>query len=157
MRCFKVYISTFLFLFLCSCNSAYFKEEIELDNNYWTYSHPVEFNFEVLDTSANYDMYLEIHHTDNYPYQNLYLQTTTSLPGDSVIQQLVSFELSDKAGFWLGKCQGNHCRISIPIQSNFHFTKLGEYGLRLDQFTRTDSLLGIEKIGLSLLEIGDKN
>lgn len=135
-----------------SCQSDYYFSQIEIPKDAWTYNNSVEFIFPVEDTISTYDMHLEIDHLDSYPFQNLYMKLVTELPNDSIYYQTVSFELSDKAGYWLGTCQGPNCGIKIPIQTNIHFTQIGQYRLTLNQFTRTDSLTGIGQIALRISE-----
>jgi len=100
-------------------------------------------------------MILTVDHTDQFPYQNLYVEALTTFPSDTSIKQLLSLEMANEAGFWLGECQGSNCQLSIPIQSNVHFQEKGSYTLNLEQYTRRDSLIGLKGIGLSINLVGE--
>ena len=139
-----------LFTTIVGCDSAYYSKSYSFGNRAWMYDDPRIFSFEIVDTSLIYDLILTVDHTDQFPYQNLYLKTLTKFPSDTIIEQSLSLELANEAGFWFGECQGAKCRLSIPIQSGVHFVESGSYNLDLEQYTRTDSLIGIKGIGLSV-------
>ena len=139
-----------LLLFVIGCNTDYYKKSYTFIDQVWSYDDPRSFNFEIMDTNKVYDMILTIGHTDKFPYQNLYLNTSTTFPSDTTIVQSLSLEMANEAGFWFGACRGSNCELSIPIQSKVHFAEIGGYTLDLDQYTRTDSLFGVKKISLTL-------
>jgi len=138
---------------IMSCDSAFYKKSFFFEDQTWLYDDARSFDFSIPDTSKVYDMILTVNHTDKFPYQNLYLKTSTSFPSDTVINQLLSVELANEAGYWYGECSGPNCQISIPIQSGVHFADSGNYKLELEQHTRTDTLFGISSIGLKLIEL----
>lgn len=135
-----------------SCHSAYFEKSYGFSSQNWGYDDAKSFSFEIDDSTQVFDMILKLEHTDEFPYQNLYLKTATQFPSDTLVEQLLSLEISDEAGNWFGTCSGANCSISIPIQTNVHFSESGIYNLSLEQYTRTDSLNGIKRISLSLIE-----
>ena len=139
-----------LFILIIGCDTAYYTSSYSFNNNVWRYDDPRSFSFEIRDTSKVYDMILSVDHTDQFPYQNLYLKTSTRFPSDTIIEQSLSIEMANEAGFWFGECTGANCELSMPIQSNVHFSEKGSYTLELEQYTRTDSLSGINGINLLL-------
>jgi len=134
------------------CESAYYSKSYAFSDSTWQYDEPKSFDFEISDTLHAYDMVLTINHRDIFPYQNLYLKTQTTFPSDTTIEQSLSLEIANAAGFWFGECSGSKCELSIPIQSNVHFKEIGKYRLQVEQYTRTDTLQGIDRIKLSLVE-----
>lgn len=142
-----------LVLIVISCDSAYYDRSTSFDNSFWLYDDARSFSFDITDTTKIFDMILEVDHTDEFPYQNLYLKTSTSFPSDTVISQLLSLDMANEAGFWFGDCSASNCQISIPIQSGVHFQEVGTYQLELLQHSRSDTLVGLKSIGLKLLEL----
>lgn len=134
-----------------SCDSSYYQKSYSFEKNIWTYDDPVSFEFEISDTSQVYDMVLTVDHKDHFPYQNLYLNTSTTFPSDTTITQNLSLEMANAAGFWFSDCTGPNCQIAIPIQSKVHFREIGNYIVSFEQYTRTDSLSGLRSIKLQLL------
>lgn len=139
-----------LLVIVIGCDSAYYEKSYSFDNRVWMYDDPRTFSFDIFDTSQIYNLILTVDHTDQFPYQNLYLKTLTKFPSDTIIEQSLSLEMANEAGFWFGECQGANCRLIIPIQSGVHFVESGSYTLDLEQYTRTDSLIGVKGIGLSV-------
>ncbi len=135
---------------ISGCEFNFYTKSYAFQADQCTYDDPKRFDFEIHDIGKSYDMVLSIKHTDDFPYQNLYLLTKTYFPTDTITEQQLSLEIANEAGFWLGSCKGRNCQIDIPIQSNVYFTDIGAYALELEQYTRTDTLQGIRSIGLSL-------
>ena len=139
-----------LLIFVIGCETAYYEESYSFKNRVWQYDDPRSFSFDIVDTSQVYDLILTVDHSDQFPYQNLYVKTSTRFPSDTIIEQSLSLEMANEAGFWFGECKGPNCRLSIPIQSQVHFVESGSYTLELEQYTRTDSLIGMKAIGLKV-------
>lgn len=147
------YIILGLALALVGCDAPFYSKSYSFTNDTWKYDDPRSFSFEIEDTTKMYDMILKIDHTDQFPYQNLYVKTTTTFPSDSITNQSLSLEMSNEAGFWFGECKGSNCALSIPIQSKIRFMQSGQYNLSLEQYTRTDTLRGMRSIELRILEL----
>ena len=96
-------------------------------------------------------MHLEIEHSDQYSFQNVYLKIVTQFPEGKRIQEQLSIDLAEKSGRWLGKCRGDKCRVKVFLLESFRFPEIGKYSFILAQHTREENLEGIHNIGLSVL------
>lgn len=147
-------IIPFLFLIgimLQSCGNEYaYQREYEIQEMAWAYTDTLNFNFAIEDTLTLYNLYLQIEHTQDYAYQNLYAKISTKFPEGELLEEVLSLELADKTGNWEGQCSGGVCKLTIPIQENAYFNKNGEYQITIEQFMRKSPLAGIRKIGFSL-------
>jgi gliding motility-associated lipoprotein GldH len=123
---------------------------------YWTWADSLTFGFDVADTSHVYNLWMQIRHTDDYPYQNLYTRLHTTFPDGRRLSQQVNFELADGTGSWLGKKKRGHYMLELPIQERAYFDKPGSYKIVVEQLTRTDTLRGISGWQFSLEDIGPK-
>lgn len=142
-------------LFMASCDSKYlYNEEHPLPKTGWTYSDTLDFSFEIPDTTQLYNLLLEVQHSPEYAYQNIYTQIYTRFPSGQRLHKLLSLELTDKDGIWAGDCSRRHCNIEIPIQTEAYFNEPGKYVITLEQFMRRDTLVGVQRIGLKVEKTG---
>ena len=125
----------------------------------WTYADSLQFDFEIADTSKRYNLLLTIHHTPDYPYENLYVKFATIFPkgqaalhGSNRVEQITSLQLARKEGSWLGQCSSEECELTIPIQTNTWFPNPGQYSLHIAQYMRQDSLVDVKAIDFAIQE-----
>jgi gliding motility-associated lipoprotein GldH len=145
----------FLFLiilfFVQACNTATVFHEHEKVSGKWAVSDPVKFSFTVTDVSTPYDLYISVRNTRNYPYQNLFLQYQFDggeAENTAGLVDLLLFER--KTGKPIGSGLGDVYDSEHLIMANKTFPAAGTYELRVIQFMRTDSLSGIQRIGLKV-------
>ncbi|MCP3891470.1 MAG: gliding motility lipoprotein GldH [Desulfobulbaceae bacterium] len=140
-----------------ACGPKYeFEQKYELPTQEWAYSDTLDFQFEIEDTLRIYGLYLQIDHSIDYSFQNLYTRIFTKFPTGERINEVVSMELADKAGVWYGKCRGEACSLRIPIQEGAYFDIPGTHVITLEQFMRSDSLPGIHAISFLLEDTGKR-
>lgn len=137
---------------LIACESPYFESEKKIEDGVWTYDNPFTFTFHADDTLTTYDFNLEVSHLRSYPYQNIYLLVSTVFPDGDTIQDPFSVNLADKYGQWNGNCWGDECNLYVAIQSNVKFKSVGEHTLTFSQYTRQDSLRGINGLAFTIME-----
>ena len=145
------------FFFLASCSPGYdYEKQYELTGGYWAQDDTLDFAFSIEDTLAIYNLYLEVEHSASYGYQNLYTKIYTQFPSGERIEELLSLELADKAGVWLGNCNSESCVLKIPIQEGAYFNQAGEYAVTVKQYMRVNPVEGIRSIGFMLEDTGQK-
>jgi len=140
-----------LCVLLLSCTgNIVFQERAEIQDMAWAFDYPLSFDFQIQDTSLSYDMFLDIEHSRNFEYQNLYTGLRTISPSGDTTFQRFSIDLSDEFGQWLGTCKGNECSHQVLIKSASKYSGAGDYMIILDQYSRSTVLQGIKSIGLTL-------
>ena len=149
----------FLLLFFTitfvSCGPDYaYKKSFEIGDQAWAYADTLDFDFRIEDTTLIYNLYLEVEHTRDYGFQNLYTRIHTRFPDGARLSELLSLELADKTGFWLGDCRGEICTLRIPIQEGAYFNQAGAYTIQLEQYMRVDPLPGVRAMALLLENTG---
>ena len=155
MRNFLSFI--FLSVLLSACGPNYLYDETHLlPDEGWTYADTLDFSFSIEDTMALYNLYLEIEHTTNYSYQNLYSQIYTRFPSGERISQTISLELADNTGAWQGDCSKETCLFLAPIQMNAFFNEVGEYVFTLEQYMRESPVKNVRAVGMKLEDTGEK-
>jgi len=141
-----------LSLHLSSCNSSIFDETITLETHSWTESQPLSFEFDIQDTSKLYNIFLEVDHSVNFSHQNFYCMVEAYSPQGLVQQQQSSIELADRKGNWLGDCGSENCVKTTPFIVKTKFDLIGRYQIDLKQYTRQESLKGLNSFRLFIEE-----
>ena len=141
-------------LFGCG-ESSYFKETKKIPATGWAFSDSLTFKVPISDSSKRFDLLLDLSHSDEYLFQNIYLYINTTLPSGKRLGKRLNVDLADKMGVWKGNCSGSNCDVEVNLQSNAYFNLLGDYQFTLKQFMRTDTLTGVNRVGLRLREVQD--
>ncbi|BDS14287.1 gliding motility lipoprotein GldH [Aureispira anguillae] len=136
---------------LVSCNTIY-DETVTIENSQWSDDTAIPFEFEIQDTSKYYDLFLEVNHSIDYPYQNIYCWVETFELGTSIRKDQCSLELANAKGKWLGACNAETCDRKIPFIINTKFNNVGKYKIILTQNTRNAILKDINGLRLLITE-----
>lgn len=140
---------------LQSCaDQPFFTDRIELPADGWDYENQINFTIPVSDTSGRFDLLLDIDHSPEYLFQNIYLNIFTMLPDGSETSQQLPIDFADKIGNWYGDCNRSSCDLRVTLQERTYFNQIGDYRITLEQATRKNPLLGIESLTLSLINAG---
>lgn len=144
-------------LMLTACGPNYlYRHTYKIPATGWTYADSLTFPFVIEDTLGIYDLELDLDHTAEFPFQNLYVRLHTTFPSGQRLTELVSLELADQAGNWLGDCGRTSCQLHIPIQSGAYFNQAGAYQFTLEPFLRRDSLPGITAVTFGVKDTGQR-
>lgn len=127
-----------------------FSEDFTEDDAVWSYSEIKKTSFEVTDTVALHDLILDVEHSKDFQFQNLYFKIYTSFPSGNEDVQTLPVNLADKLGKWYGRCGKKTCTVRINLQSQIHFTELGTYTLQFEQNSREKDLEGIHGLSFKL-------
>lgn len=138
-----------------SCSSDYFYEKTNsIESGNWSYEDGLDFSFEIADTLQLYNLWLEVEHSTDYNYQNLYTQIHTEFPSGRQLSEPLSLELADKIGRWYGDCNNSACTLLIPIQQDAFFDQAGTYKITIEQYMRENPVRGIRSIGFLVEKTG---
>lgn len=159
----SAYIFCLTTLLLASCvNTDYVLDKnVEIPNARWAVTDKAILTLEVTDTISQNNFYINVRNTEAYPYRNLYLFVKTIFPNEKVKKDTVGIILADKTGRWLGSGSGflnssQNLTNTILYQYNKRFPIAGEYRFEIEQAMRTDTLVGIQNIGLRIEHIRPK-
>lgn len=132
---------------ILGCGSDYmYEKSYPIDSSNWTYADRLDFTFDIEDSLSIYNLWLEVEHSVDYDYQNLYTRIHTRFPSGQELTEALSLELADKIGRWYGDCNSRNCSLKIPIQQGAFFDQLGTYQITVEQFMRKDPINGIRTI-----------
>ncbi|MBK7230739.1 MAG: gliding motility lipoprotein GldH [Saprospiraceae bacterium] len=142
----------FLLLSLNACQQPFYSKEYKIENSIWTYQQVVPFQWTVTDTTEVYDVRLLIKHLPDLKFQNIYVKAMTEFPDKPISEQLLSLELLNPSGIPNGDCSGNQCESTIVLNEKIQFSALGNFGLKIQQHSRQDSLPGILSLELEIIQ-----
>src|SRR5690349_9871695 len=137
-----------LFLLTSCKRDVLVSEKWKFDDGQWLAADVKKMKIQAPDTSQVFRLDLEVEHNEKYAYQNLYVRTVTTYPSGKEVKSISSLELSNPDGSWAGQCsgEGKSCTILLPLQQHFTFPEVGEYTWTIEQYMRTDTVTGINKI-----------
>jgi gliding motility-associated lipoprotein GldH len=138
---------------MTSCGESYIYDQVvEIPEETWTYAYPLDFEFEVNDTTNLYNLFIEVKHQKEYPNQNAYAKLLVTMPDGSTQNREVSFELATPEGEWVGKCSGDYCSSKLLYKKATRFTQMGKFKMHFEQYSRQDSLTGLSSLRVMLQE-----
>jgi len=150
--------TTVLLSFCCLClaactNLGVYEKDIAFKKQEWPGSYKPSFSFSISDTTASYQIYLVLRHTDAYNYNNIWMKFTRKGPDTSYTQQ-VDLRLATNGQGWLGTGMDDIWEHRIPItQAPTVFRKSGVYEFTLEQIMRQDPLRHVLNAGLRVEKI----
>ena len=128
-----------------------------VQNGSWDRAWKPEFAVDITDTINPHNVFIDIRHTGDYPYSDLYLFITATGPGTAPMRDTVDCLLADADGRWYGKGQGfifaDRIEAEVLYQLNRRFPRKGRYTFQLEQAMRTEKLLGVIDVGLSVKRV----
>lgn len=137
---------------IISCGpKVVYNHEVALGDK-WNYDKPVVFNaFSIKDSSSIYDLVLEIDHSAEFNYQNIYTKVKTTYPDGRKNIDPLSIELANKMGSWLSDCNNDICKLHLILLDDIKFRDPGDYQITFIQDTRQEDLVGIYRMELKLI------
>ena len=144
-------IIAFLILLLSSCGKGIVHQsDQQVPDGGWARDWQPEFAFEITDTVRPNDVYIDLRHTGDYPFSDLYLFVTVSGPGLPAVRDTVECLLADPTGRWYGKGLGYIKSAHVLYKLNKRFPRSGRYSIKLEQAMRVDPLEGVIDVGISV-------
>lgn len=141
--------------FLTACTRLdVFEKNMVIPKNQWPYSLHPAFDFIIKDTTASYNLYIVLRHTDAYRYNNIWLNVGTQSPGDSTRYQKFELQLGTDAKGWEGTGMDDIWELRKLITNGpVKFNKAGNYHFSVAQIMRENPLHHIMNIGIRVEKI----
>lgn len=137
---------------LSSCRQTELYEKDTVIPGYkWRSDFPATGSFQITDTTALYNIYIVLRHTDAYAYNNIWLNVGLQAPGDSMQLQKLNLGLGTDAQGWEGVGMNDIREVRKLISAGpKRFRKPGEYRFSISQVMRDDPLEHVMNAGLRL-------
>lgn len=149
--------NTHLFLFivlmtmgLISCKDSVTVADtnFELDRQNWSYTEKIRIPVAIDEVDIPYNIYLNLRHTSNYKYSNIFLLIHIISPEGKRITERREFKLALPDGEWLGSGSGNMYSYQLLIKDNYRFPVKGKYIFELEQNMRDNPLDHVTDAGI---------
>ena len=136
---------------LYSCNKdVLFDDTKKIPGNVWNQEDKVRFEVPVDDTLNTYMFLLNIRHSTDYSYSNIYFFINSTFPDGTRARDTVECVLARPDGKWLGKGITGIRDNQLLLRTGLRFPVKGNYLFEFEQAMREDRLEGIMDIGLRL-------
>lgn len=154
MRITSVALLFSLLVTLVSCDrSVVFEENLRIKNATWDRNEKAFFEFEINDSSAIYDLYLNFRHGGDYPYQNIYLFIESRSSSGQIAKDTALMILADNKGRWMGKGIGDIFDYQFRFKRGPLFPEKGRYYFEIEQAMREESLDNVTDIGIAIKKV----
>ena len=143
--------------FSCSKEKVILEKEVDVKESIgWMFSDSLSVDFSISDTNRLYAMRLQLNHTPDFNFENVYTRIHTLFPDGKLSAQTLSLALTNETGAWVGQCNKTVCKVEIALQEQIIFPAKGNYKITVAQFMRTDTLSGIGNIRFLLIDTGER-
>lgn len=142
-------------MWLTACTKIdVFEKNKTIPQHQWTYSLQPVFDFTITDTTAQYNLYIVLRHTDAYRYNNIWLNVGSQSPGDTMRYQRFDLQLGNDANGWEGIGMDDIWELRKSITKGpFKFNKAGNYKFLVAQVMRENPLPEIMSIGIRVEKV----
>jgi gliding motility-associated lipoprotein GldH len=142
-----------LLIVSCTSKDVYFQyKTIALKG--WNKDSLYSFDINIKDTSAFYNVYVNVRNKGEYQYQNLWIFLNKTSPDSIQTKDSIECYLADQRGKWLGTGIGSIMEMSILYQQNVRFRTSGKYIFKIAQGMRDSILVGINDVGMRVEKVG---
>jgi len=139
----------------CTSNDVYFQyNPVALKG--WSKDSLYGFDIPITDTTAVYNVYVNVRNRGEYPYQNLWLFLSKTTPDKIMSKDSIECYLADQRGKWLGSGLGSIMEMPVLYQQNVRFKTKGTYHYKIVHGMRDSILAGINDIGMRVEKVGRK-
>lgn len=140
------------FVAACGSDNVVYQKYKSFDSSVWPKDTMAVFSFDSEDTSAVYDVLVDIRNTDDYPYENFWLFANFVSPKGDIFSDTLNCKLADDNGRPVGSGIGSVHNSSFVFLQNISFPRNGRYRFQLIHGMRVDSLVGISDIGIRIVK-----
>lgn len=148
----KHIILLLLVAMLSSCvdGDILIEETTPISDQSWSSKDTVAFEFNIDDTTAYFDFYLNLRTTTSYEYANCFVFATLKSP-TMIVVDTIDIPLADKSsGRWLGDVSGSMVENHVMFIHKVRFHELGKYDISFVQGMRDEPLGEISDVGLTI-------
>ncbi|MGZ5272711.1 MAG: gliding motility lipoprotein GldH [Kaistella sp.] len=138
-------------LIFSGCSNDSETVEMKNLNGLWTKNAEQKFDFAVADAQAPKNIIFVVRNNNDYPYSNIrFIVNFLEVKTQKKTIDTLNYILAKPNGEWLGKGFGDTKETLFQYKVNYKFPANGDYSIGIIHAMRTDSLKGIEDIGVKI-------
>lgn len=152
----KKFVSIFILsVFFTSCiRIDLFEKQSQIPSQQWYYNNVPQFTFNIKDTTSQYNVYVELRHTDLYGYNNIWLRIGSTSPSDSTHFQNINLKLGSDSKGWYGTGMDDIFEVRKNISPGpLSFKTPGDYTFSIAQIMRENPLKYILNVGIRVEKV----
>ena len=147
-------ISVLALILSISCNQRQVYEKYKKIPEYiWNLHFEVPFDFDIKDTVAVYNIYLNVRNASIYPFSNLWIYVDKQNPKGIQTRSRYEFILANPDGSWKGDGLGDIFDNHMLLEERIRFPMVGTYTYTFQHCMRVDNLPAIMDIGLEIEKV----
>lgn len=132
---------------LISCDNTVYENYYSFENESWNSDSLKSFDFEIMDTLATYSLSLNVRHSINYEYQNLFVFVSGE------VNDTIELMLADKNGKWKGSGISDVREFTHSLKKEKTFSKKGKHSINMEQAMRYGASEKIQHLP-NILDVG---
>jgi len=139
---------------LTSCTTVdLYEKTASLSNHEWKSDYKPEFNFTITDTTALYQVFFVIRHTEKYNYNNIWVNYYYQPPNDTLHKEAREFQLATNEKGWLATGMDDIYEHRIKLAPDAGKLKAGSYKFILENIMREDPLKEVMNVGIRVEKV----
>ena len=146
------WLSAALLITSCTDNAA-LDEFVPIPDRAWSYENQPELTAYITDTNTRYAIYLNLRHTPDYKYANVFILLHEHRPDGTDTTERIEMPLAEPDGRWLGRGSGSVYTHQQLIKEAVQFPDTGIYVFKLEQHMRENPLREITDVGLRIAPV----
>lgn len=129
-------------------DNAVVDTNIQVEHRNWTYLQKIKVPVKIENTGQGYNIYMNLRHTADYKYSNIFVLVHQSGPGMKAVTERREFKLAYPDGEWLGSGSGNFYSYQLLLKKDYRFPAAGTYVFEFEQNMRDNPLREVSDVGL---------
>ncbi len=152
----RTLLSTLLILMLmaaaCTPGQIFQERKSLSPKMVWNMDNVLGYKVDVADASCGYDIIIDIRTVDFYQFSNMWLYIKTISPSGAALVDTVEYRLRDDKGFSNSTSMrfGELEDYEFMFKENVRFAESGTYTFMLQHGMRTEDLLFVNEVGLTV-------
>ena len=144
-----------MLLIMSACTRGHIYEKYQDVTGWeWKYGDAKSFPLDIKEDGKHYNIYINLRHTEDYKFSNLWVQLNIKKPGNQEDNQRFALTLAEQDGKWLGTRLGNIYDIPpFLVLRNYSIPKKGQYNFILSHAMREDAIQGIMDVGIRVEQV----
>lgn len=142
---------------MVSCDSNQIFDEYQSVPNQWNKDEVISFKVSPPDSTAYYNLFINIRNTNDYKYNNLFLIAEMAFPHGKTITDTLEYQMAKPDGSLLGEGFTDVKENKLWYKERVKFDEIGDYIITIQQAMRNngevngvDNLEGITDVGFRI-------